>query len=219
VKKIVETQPAEHYGIKYWGHGSGLSNLFGGKLVSNDAERFLSYINSIISKKIDFLDWSRNCKEGTYSRIVKEYKYADYILASDENRMGYAISGGAIASSGMIEKFFSPSMPIRQSLINMINQDRLSWESEFTKNNMIINETKQSISIFDTGKFEEMVDAVKLNLTDYTGDVLIYIQRYYSSEVQRFYDFRFHYVSNKDFFNWEKESNGFLKDCDHCIPP
>jgi hypothetical protein len=220
MKKIVETQPAEHFGIKYWGHGSGLSDLFGGKICNNDPATFLSYINSILSKKIDFLDWSRNCGEGRYNRIVKEYKYADYILASDEARMGYSVGPGAVESSSqLIETFFSPSKTIRQSLIDMINQDRLSWEAEFTKNDMITREIKQSISIYDTDKFKDMVVSTNLHRTDYTGDVLQYIQMNYPMEVQKFLDFRFHYVSNKDFFTWNKDSNGFLKDCETCFPP
>ena len=212
VKKIVETQPAEHYGIKYFGHNSGSSALFGYKIWDDDAEKLLSYISSIISKKIDFLDWSRNCAEGRYNRIVKEYKYADYILASDEQRMGYAMAGGAVESSQIIETFFSPSKTIRQSLIDMLNQDRLHWESDFTKSDMITNQIKQSISIYDTDKFEDMVNSTNLQSTDYTGDVLEYIQLNYPSEVQKFWDFRFCYVSNKDFFTWDKDSNGFLKD-------
>ncbi len=216
MKKIVETQPAEHYGIKYWGHGAGSSSpLFGYTIWPDEAEMLLSYINSIISKKIDFLDWSRNCGEGRYNRVVKEYKYADYILASDISRMGYAMAGGAVESSQMIETFFSPLKTIRQSLIDMLHQDRLHWESDFTKNDMITNKIKQSISIYDTDKFEDMVNSTNLHSTDYAGDVLEYIQINYPSEVQKFFDFRFCYVSNKDFFTWDIVSNGFFMDDDY----
>lgn len=217
IRKAIETQPAEHYGIKYWGHGAGSSSpLFGYAIWPDEAEMLLSYINSIISKKIDFLDWSRNCGEGRYNRIVKEYKYADYILASDISRLGYAMAGGAVESSQIIETFFSPSKTIRQSLIDMVNQDRLQWESDFTKNDMITNKIKQSISIYDTGKFEIMDTSTNLQLhsADYAGDILDFIQSNYPSEVQKFYDFRFHYVSNKDFFDWDIISNGFLMDYD-----
>lgn len=216
IKKIIETQPAEHYGIKYWGHGSGSSSpLFGYTIWPDEAEMLLSYIKSIISKKIDFLDWSRNCGEGRYNRIVREYKFADYILASDISRMGYAMAGGAVESSQMIETFFSSSKTIRQSLIDMLNQDRLHWESVFTKNDMITNKIKQSISIYDTDKFEDMVNSTNLHSTNYAGDVLEYIQLNYPSEVQKFFDFRFSYVSNKDFFTWDIVSNGFLMDDDY----
>jgi len=126
--------------------------------------------------------------------------------------MGYAMAGGEVESNKMIETFFSPSKSIRQSLIDMLNQDRLHWESDFTKNYMITNKIKQSISIYDTDKFEDMVNSTNLQSTDYTGDVLEYIQINYPSEVQKFWDFRFCYVSNKDFFTWNIVSNGFLKD-------
>ena len=216
IKKVIETQPAEHYGIKYWGHGAGSSSpLFGYTIWPDEAEMLLSYINSLISKKIDFLDWSRNCGEGRYNRIVKEYKYADYILASDISRMGYAMAGGAVESSEMIETFFSPSKSIRQSLIDMINQDRLHWESDFTKKDMITNKIMQSISLYDTDKFEDMVSSTKLSSTDYAGDILKYIHMNYPSEVQKFFDFRFCYVSNKDFFTWDIDSNGFFMDDDN----
>lgn len=216
IKKAIETQPAEHYGIKYWGHGAGaFSSLFGNLIYSDDAEKLLSYFKSIISKKIDFLDWSSNCNEGRYNLVAKQYKYADYILATDILRFGYAMAGGAVPSNEIIETFFSPSKTIRQSLIDMLNQERLHWESDFTKNDMITKKINQSISIYDTDKFEDLVNSTNLYSTDYVGDVLDYIQKNYPSEVQKFYDFRFWYVSNKDFFTWDIISNGFKRDEDY----
>ena len=41
------------------------------------------------------------------------------------------------------------------------------------------------------------------------GDVLDYIRKNYPSLEQKFHDFRFHYISNGDFFPWNTRSNGF----------
>lgn len=221
---VVRNQPAEHYGIKYLGHGTGDVALFAWKINPSDSESLLSYINAIIGKKIDFLDWNTNCGNGTYKLVQGEYRYADFILASDLLRGGYTfgqpdpgITYDTFTNAlkfeeptQMLDTFFYPGKTIRQSLIDMVNSQRTLWELAL-KNNMITNKIEQSISIYDSNNFESMATSANLNQNTQSGDILSYIKNNYPTQEQKFYDFRFHYVSNKDFFPWDTDSNGFKR--------
>jgi len=215
MKTVVENQPAEHYGIKFFGHGTGNAQLFSGFMNTTDSESLLSYINSIIGKKIDFLDWDTNCGDGVYNVAVSQYRYADYILASDLDRGAYEFDwddGLRLKPSQILVTFFSPGKTIRQSLIDMVNSERLLWETQTTKNDMIAKQTKQSVSIYDTSKFEDLMASANLDKGIHSGDILDYVKKNYSAQEQKFYDFRFHYISNKDFVTWNENRNGFWKD-------
>jgi len=212
VETIVRNQPAEHYGIKYGGHGSDVG-LFANTFSGDDSQLLLSYINSIIGKKLDFLDWSTNCDMGTYSVIASQYRYADYILSSDLLRGGFNIEWVndyyRLKPEAILDRFFGPSKTIKQSLVDMVNSERLIWETETTKTDMVAKQIKQSLSIYDSSKFENLMTSAYLEQGIRGGDVLGYIRKNYPSLEQQFYDFRFHYVSNKDFFPWNENSNGF----------
>jgi len=84
------------------------------------------------------------------------------------------------------------------------------WETPPTKEYMSSNQIKQSVSIYDFSKFEALVASANLENMP-PGNVLQYIQTNYPDQEQKFYDFRFYYINNKDFFNWDINSNGFVK--------
>jgi hypothetical protein len=214
VEKVIKTQPAKHYGLKYIGHGVGNSSLFEAKMNQSDATLFLSHFCNLLGRKIDFLDWNTNCGGGTFELVSGQYRFADYILASDINRGGYDFDVEdyfKYQHEQIIETFFSPFVSIRQSLINMINSERLFWETSKTKNDMISNSVMQSISIYDAAQFEPLAELFTNPESPviYSGDVLDYIQHFYPSEQNKYFNFRFHYVHNKDFFQWSTNTNGF----------
>lgn len=211
--KIVSDQPADHYGIKYGGHGSN-AGLFENMLSEDDSTSFLSYANDILGRRLDFLDWSTNCDMGNSSVISKEYEYADYILSSDIPRGGFAADWAndydRLKPEANLGRFFSPSKTIRQSLVEMVDSERRFWETDTTKNDMIAKRLKQSLSVYDTSRYPILEASVGLDKQP-AGDVLTYIRSNYPDHEQQFHDFRFHYVSNKDFFAWDHDSNGFKK--------
>ncbi len=216
MKVIVQNQPAEHYGIKYLGHGSGDGSIFAGKITQPDSESLFSYVNSLIGKKLDFLDWGYNCTMGTYQVVSSQYRYANYIISSDLLRGGFVADWAndyyRLKPEGIYDGFFSPSKTIRQSLIEMLDSERMFWETPTVQNDMISKQLKQALSIYDSSKFEDLMIRTKLDQSMQSGDaVLDYIRTNYPAEEQKFYDFRFHYISNKDFFSWDLNSNGFKK--------
>jgi len=214
MEKIVKIQSFEHLGIDYKGHGTGGSGLFENKISGVDSEILLSYINSLTGKKIDYLDWDTNCAQGNFERVLGEYKYADYILASDLDRGGFDMDADAyfkFRPEAIYETFFLPSKSIKQCLVDMTYSVRLFWETTKAKSDMISKKVKQSISIYDSNKFEDFISSTNLKSSTYTGDILDYVRKNYPSQEQKYMDFRFYYVSNKDFFIWDVDSNGFWK--------
>jgi len=212
-RTIVQNQPAEHYGIKYLGHGSN-SGLFNNALSESDSQQFMAYANSAIGKKLDFLDWSTACSMGTYEVVSSQYRYADYILSSDLQRGGFAVDWVQdyyrLKPEAILNTFFSSTKTIRQALVDMVDSEQSLWETPTTKSDMTANQTKQSLSIYDSSKFEILRDSARLGQMP-SGDVLQYIQRTYPAQTQKFFDFRFHYTNNKAFFPWDADSNGFQK--------
>lgn len=210
---IVKNQPAEHYGIKYIGHGTN-GGLFENMISEDDSPLLLSSINSMIGGKIDFLDWNTQCEYARFNEILYQYRYADYILASDLVRNPGTGVGGwpppRLESSQILTSFFSPEKTIRQSLIDMIDNDRAMWTDSAFKSYILANNWKQSMSIFDTSKFENLASATNLYQHPQSGDILTYIKNNFQAQEQKFYNFRFHYASSKDFFPWDTDSNGFM---------
>lgn len=216
-KFIVESYPAEHYGVKYIGHqsGGGDSPIFGYAIWETEAELLFAYMNSIIGKKIDFLDWSTNCSTGTYNVAASQYPYTDYIISSDWPRGGFKADWAndyyRLKPEGILDSFFSPNKTIRQSLIDMVDSERLFWETDIVRDDMIAQQNKESLVIYDTSKFEDLANSTNLDQLIESKDVLGYIRQNYPEHEQKFYDFRFHYINNKDFFPWDEDTNGFRK--------
>src|SRR3989339_465869 len=212
LETIVKNQPAEHYGIKYSGHGSDVG-LFANTFSGDDSQLLLFYANSIIGKKLDFLDWSTNCDMGSFNVIKSQYRYADYILSSDLLRGGFNMDWVndyyRLKPEAILDRFFNPSKTIKQSLVNMVNSERMVWETATTRSDMVAKQIKQSLSIYDSSKFEILMTSANLDQGIRGGDVLDYIRKNYPSLEQKFHDFRFHYISNGDFFPWNTRSNGF----------
>ncbi len=212
-KQLLEDQPAEHYGLSYLGHGLGDGSIFGGALVTADAQSLLSYTKSLIGKKIDFLDWGYACSMGSYSVISSQYEYADYMLSSDLIRNNYYVLDN-MHPWGMLGHFFSKSETIEESLTAILNRDREIWEVPVIKADMISLQRKQSLCFYDLNKYEDLAEAVNLDEgmqseNDYV-DVLDYIDQNYPNQRQKFFDV-VHCVNNKDFFDWDLNYSGLSK--------
>ncbi|MDF1497287.1 MAG: hypothetical protein P1P90_04465 [Patescibacteria group bacterium] len=211
--KMVDDTPASHYAIKYLGHGSN-GSLFGSIMSEEDSKEFLLRTNKIIGNKLDFLDWGYACSMGNNRVLASEYPYADYIVASDIPRGGYAADWLKIYTplkpEGDMPRFFSSNKSIRQSLVDLVNSEHLVWEDFVTKEDMVSKQLKQSLSIYDSAKYPEYAYQLSLKNGLMTGDVLNYIQNIDTALEKYFYNLRFYYVSNKDFFTWNEDSNGLV---------
>ncbi len=228
IQLIVKFYPAEHYGIKQEGHGSAGSTapIFGYRLSQGDAEKYFSYFNSIIGKKIDFFDLNPVCVMATFSLLKSQYQYIDYIFASDlERGTGVPIPLGGVEWSDLSKlipemnnypSYFLPSKSIKQSLIDLSNSIRLSWEYDKYKTPWTENKWKQSLSIFDNSKLQTLLNIPGFEdglpnctkIDSSSCDILQYIKENFPDHVQKFYDLRFHYISDKDFFPWDADYNG-----------
>jgi len=211
-EKISTDFPSQHYGIKYAGHGVATGGIFENKISADDTQLLLSYFNGLINRKIDFLDWNTNCNAGSFNIVSNEYKYSNYILASDILRGGYNFDVDEYfkySHEQNLHKFFQASKTIRNSLIDLVNSEYNFWNSPITKSFMIKDKITQSISIYDSDKFDLLLNGTDLCNPNSVGDALKYIKANIPSKEPTFNEFRFHYVSNKNLFIWPSSSNGF----------
>ncbi len=213
-KKIVEIEPASHYGIMYLGHGSAVG-LFADVLSAQDSARFLSYTNERIGKKLDYLDWGTNCDMGTVAVVENEYPYTDYIVTSDLPRGGFVVGDARgdyqyLRPWHDLSRYFSTGRDIRQSLVAIVDAERRYWENPASRGDMTNRAIMQSLSIYDANAYQALKESVNLDQLP-AGDVLASIRSKFPAAEQEFEGFRFHYVSNKDFFPWPRDTNGFKK--------
>lgn len=210
---IITSSPAEEYALKYMGHGSN-AGLFEYRLSDADSEALLKFGNELMGQKFAFLDWGYNCSMGNITVLSSQYAYTDFIRSSDMLRQGFAADWPRdykrLAPEGNLHRFFSPGKSIAQSLLDMNDADRIFWETDTVRENMISNNVKQSVSIYDMSKYPEFAYATQIEAGSYTGDVFSLIKgnsRYRSM----FDDLLIGYVHNKDFFQWDKDQNGLWK--------
>lgn len=217
---MVKDTPSQHYGIRYSGHGSGSGGLFENQINPTDAQWLFEYVTSLIGKKIDFLDLGGNCSEGNTAVVSNFYPYFDYILASD------LLIGGFNFDDWTIEKYnqtdpdyqypliLTPDKTIRDSLSQLLDLFRLRWE--YSRNNMIAGQEKQSLSLYKADAFETLAYSLgqelmahPVNLGNYHYDLYTYIKSLGRSDMEsQFLSFRTEYRSNKDFFPWDVDTNG-----------
>lgn len=221
---MVMDTPSQHYGIVYSGHGSPQGGLYGGQINPTDAQRLFEDMRALIGKKLDFLDAGSNCAQGLLIFPSRWYPYFDYYIASDLNVGGYTFDEEyenkyqEIDRDYQLPLLFSPDKTILESLRERLDLSRLRWE--YSRNNMITGEVKQSISLYQMDQYEALVDRLYQHLPNdpidpwiYNLDLWTYIKTLADDEVEeKFSAFRTDYLSNKDFFDWDVDSNGLKFD-------
>lgn len=217
---IVSDTPSQHYGILYSGHGSGNGGLFENQINPTDSQWLLENVTSLIGKKIDFLDLGGNCSEGKTNVVSNFYPYFDYILASDLLVGNYDFDNWTIEKYNQTQPDYqypiimTPDKTIRDGLSQILDLFRLRWE--YSRNNMIAGQVKQSVSLFKADAFEPLAYSVRQELTalpsdlsNYNYDLFTYVKSLSRSDMEsQFLSFRIEYRSNKDFFPWDIDTNG-----------
>ena len=184
-------------------------------ITASDSQKFLAHVNTVIGKKLDVLDWSTNCNNSTNRLVENEYQFADYILTSDLTRGGFIVGDFTgnyeyMRPESDLGRYYKAGVSIREAVMAMADAERSFWDAPPPRNDMTANRIKQSLSVLDTAKYAALSNSIDWNKVP-TGDVLNYIRSFRPDLEQRYYDFRFHYVSNKSFFSWDEDSNGFRK--------
>ncbi|MEM1319805.1 MAG: hypothetical protein AAGG75_06080 [Bacteroidota bacterium] len=90
--EIFQRFPSDIYGVRYSGHG-GPNSMFGMYAFGYHQCRILRAINTMLGRKIDFLDWNSNCNMGSLHNMLNQYQYTDYIVAADLERTNLSTYG------------------------------------------------------------------------------------------------------------------------------
>lgn len=225
---MVADTPSLHYGLRYAAHGSGTGSLFGGAINPADAQWLLENMNSIIGRRLDFLDMSHNCLESTTPMHGNFYMYFDYIVASDWLMGGYAPNMDHFFDTDpdyMFPLIMTPDKSIRDGLEDIIDIVRLRWE--YSMETMIENKVMQALYLFDAHEYETLVsmvyqemstNPVEMNL--YYDDLYTYVFSLGNNDIEnQFEALRIYYKDNKDFFTWEYVFNGIHHELIEWVAP
>jgi hypothetical protein len=220
--RVFNDTPAEHYSLMYSGHGSGNGGLFENHINPSDARLLFEYIIGLIGKKMDFLDLHTNCSEGNILVVKNFERFFDYIMASDLSVGGYTMDEWSIEKFNETNPEFNyplllkPDNSIEQVLLQILDLRRHEWE--YSINNMVANQVKQSVSLYKTDAFPALTRSVWPELeanpiqdfSQYQYDLYTYIASLGKPGlIDKFTSFRVEYLSNKNFFNWDIDTNGF----------
>lgn len=220
-KYIVDHTPSMVYGIKYIGHGGAANGTFFAILEAEDTQELFQYWNGLIGRKLDFMDMHTACNESSLYNLAAHAKFFDYVMVSDLSVGGYPFDDWTyehyIETSNTEQYPYimnNESYNLLDQLIEIIDILELQWD--YSINNMIANQVKQSNGIFESNKYSRLINELKkiddienVNFGDYNSDLFTYIKSLDNSVLESYFtDFRTHYISNKDFFTWDSESFG-----------
>lgn len=220
-KYIVDHTPSIVYGVKNVGHGGSANRTFLSIMYEDDTQELFQYWNSLIGRKLDFFDMHTVCAESSLYNLDAYAKFFDYVMVSDLNVGGYTFDNfnleQYLETDNMQQYPYimnDESYNLLDQLTEIINILELRWD--YSINNIIANQVKQSDGIFDLSKYARLINELKkidgienVNFEDYNSDLFTYIKSLDNSVLESYFtNFRTHYISNKDFFTWDSETFG-----------
>lgn len=221
VRQMVADTPADHYGIRYSGHGTGTGGLMQGQVSPADARLFLADAVTQIGRKLDFIDLGGNCDEGTFRVLANLTPYCDYLVASDLPIGGYTLDDWTEEKWNetdidyQLPLILTRGKSIAAALTDYLDLSRQRWV--YSRNNMVAGHVLQSLSLYKSDEFSGLQTLVApeaqarglFNFSPYHNDLYTFIKTTGKPEIeQQFLALRVGYRSNKDFFDWPADFNG-----------
>jgi hypothetical protein len=212
--------PAQHYGIRYSGHGSGGGGLFANEISRTDAQWLFESVTSLLGRKIDLLDLGSNCGEGNMNALSNFYPYFDFVIASDLPVCGFILNPGLeyndFDEDNQYPLIMTSDKSLKAGLTDLLELTHLKWEnSSISIQEMKI---KQNISLFDMTHYERMASLTYQELisnpvslySSYNNDLYSYIKSLdnHNEMESQFFSLRSEYRDNRDFLDWDIETYG-----------
>lgn len=165
---IYKNFPADHFAIKYTGHGSG-TTMFEGTLdqfnVTYDlpnGRKFLSHATQKMGKKFAFLDWGTNCNSASWNNINAQQPYTDYILASEFLRATPPIDKAVERRpDDNYAKYWDKEVSIEASLKRMMDDYDEVWSMPECKAYWKKSQKIQSLNLYKTSGFAAVKDKLQ----------------------------------------------------------
>eukprot|EP00931_Biecheleriopsis_adriatica_P066825 TRINITY_DN41088_c0_g1_i1.p1 TRINITY_DN41088_c0_g1~~TRINITY_DN41088_c0_g1_i1.p1 ORF type:complete len:477 (-),score=76.41 TRINITY_DN41088_c0_g1_i1:163-1557(-) len=164
---------APRHGLVYVGHGNGDGAMFESMLVQADSRKLLSYANSVLGRRVDFLDFSGNCNEGSLSNIANLGAYCNYMVASEFQVAGFEDSevaeNGGLFTDASLRRYYLmqpeycyhlfdlPGRSVLDALVARVRGMEENWK--FCDASIKAAGACQSLSIYCTKALPEFLEA------------------------------------------------------------
>ena len=220
---IVNQYPDADHHLMYSGHGGPGGRLFDTQLKFDDAALFLESWTLSLGHNLGVIDMGGPCNKGSIADLKNFCQYADYYVASD------LPNGGYLYDDWTIEKYdetnpelqyhtlFSASSNLLEVLSKRIDLKRKDYE--YSIGYMTVNKVQQANYLYSCSSFENFHEAYNefiYGKNDYNifNDLLEYLKKNDAPILllDQFETLFYRSAHNKDFFEWEIESNGLLMD-------
>ena len=223
VNNIVSQYPNADHHLIYNGHGGPGGRLFAGELLPRDVKFFLESWILSLGHDLGVIDMGGPCNKGSLADLENFCQYADYYIASDLPNGGYTYDEYTAEKDDetnvelQYHHQFADSVNLREALVKRIDLKRKKYE--YSVVNMTENKVEQGNYLYSCSSyktFNEVFAAFIYGKSDYTilSDLLHYLESKNASDelINKFHDVIIHSADNRDFFEWEFESNGLTMD-------
>lgn len=218
---IVAQYPNTDQHLMFSGHGGPGGNLFEGHLLVDDVSLFLESWTLSLGHNLGVIDMGGPCNKGSLADLKSFCEYADYYVASDLPNGGYTFDDWTKEKFDETEpttqyhQLFANSTDLKDVLFSRIDLKRKAYE--YSKVNMTENKVEQGNYLYSCSAYADFNDAFSEFVSGKSNysigdDLLKYLENSDApaSLIGKFNNMILRSADNKDFFDWEVESNGLL---------
>ncbi|MBT4034795.1 MAG: hypothetical protein HOE61_08595, partial [Candidatus Marinimicrobia bacterium] len=229
---LVEANPNANHHLSYNGHGGPGGALFAGDLSFSDTGAFLKYWTDELGRNLGVIDMGGPCNKGSFSDLDNFTQYSDYYIASDLPNGGYTFDVFSPEQYSEVNPDYQyHSLFLNNSTLEEVLIDRIDLKRDrylYSIENMVEKKVEQANYLYSSKEFESFSVDFKMFVdragVDYqvNQDLYQFMLDYNASSdlINKYNSVFVHKADNKDFFAWEKNSNGMLMPhSSHINPP
>lgn len=232
---LVNRHPDAGHHLVYSGHGAAGGRLFEYLVYEPDANALLKYWSEQLGRKLGVVDMGGPCNKAGFLDLDNFCQYTQFYVAADIPNGGYEFDDWTIEKHAeskpdyQYHRLFTQHSDLQDVLIERIDLKRIAYE--YSRNNMIENQTSQANYLYSCQKFLEFSPKLSSFMLDDIGvaygidnsvlpqsfeydDVYHYLSNQPGTEslLNELSEVIIHHVDNRDFFPWTIERNGMSLD-------
>lgn len=193
--------------LTYSGHGGG-AIFFEQMLEVEDAQLFLAHLKKLAGNRPLILDFSTNCNAGDIDFLFSYYKYADYLIASEQLVGGF--DPGDVTTwlkykhDNNLHKFWSSGNSTLSALQSIVVARQNIWKNA-------ASQIPQSVALYDLHHVDNFMQELKATPSflpmvtpwQYDQDLATYALTTNNINLaNELHSLRFQYASNRELTSW-----------------